>query len=131
MANSPLRSGLWFAVVGVAASVTHFAVYWVLTRYTVALSGYPQAANAAGFVVAFGVSFAGHRLLSFSDTSEPALTSLWRFVPTSLAGLLTNELVFSALLRIGAIPDTVALVAGMGAAAIQTYLISRFWVFKR
>lgn len=131
MAHSPLRSGLWFAAVGVAASATHFAVYWVITRYAAVFSGHPEWANAAGFLVAFGVSFAGHRWLSFSDTRERVLTSLGRFVPTSVAGLLTNEAVFSGLLRLFGLPDVFALVVGMGTAAVQTYLLSRHWAFRR
>ena len=75
------RTGLWFIAVGTAAALTHMGVF-ALTRSHL----WPEVANATGFVVAFFVSFAGHRWLSFQDAQTGLLQSLRRFAVTALAG---------------------------------------------
>ena len=60
---------------------------------------WPELANALGFSVAFIVSFAGHRRLSFPDAGTTTLQSLRRFGATALAGFAVNETVFVLLLR--------------------------------
>ena len=124
--TNALKSGLWFLAVGSAAAVTHLAVFaWAHHRV------WPELANASGFAVAFFVSFGGHRLLSFRDTNTTVTQSLRRFVVIALAGFATNEGIFVVLLRIAGWPASVALVMALLAAAGQTFLLSRFWAFRR
>ena len=92
---------------------------------------WPELANALGFVVAFFVSFAGHRRLSFRDASTSMATSFGRFAATALGGFATNELVFMLLLRALSWPDLLALFVALVLAAGQTFVLSRFWAFKR
>jgi putative flippase GtrA len=120
------RSGFWFLVVGTSAALTHMAVF-ALVQHAI----WPELANALGFVVAFCVSFAGHRLLSFQDAGTSVRQSLGRFAVTALLGFGANELVFVALLRGLLWPSLLALFVAMVLAAVQTYLLSRFWAFKR
>lgn len=120
------RSGFWFIAVGSAAALTHMAVF-ALTHLHV----WPEVANALGFMVAFFVSFAGHRWLSFSDAGTSVAQSFSRFVMTALAGFATNEIVFVLLLRELGWPSFVALFAALVFAAGQTFLLSRFWAFRR
>src|SRR5665647_2387338 len=91
----PARSGFWFLVVGTAAALTHLAVFALTQQYM-----WPELANASGFGVAFFVSFAGHRLLSFRDAGTTVAQSIQRFAVTALAGFASNELVFVLLLRL-------------------------------
>lgn len=92
---------------------------------------WPEVANAFGFVVAFFVSFAGHRLLSFKDASTTVGTSFKRFVVTALAGFASNEAVFVLLLRGLELPSLLALFVALLVAAGQTFVLSRFWAFRR
>jgi putative flippase GtrA len=92
---------------------------------------WPEAANALGFGIAFFVSFAGHRLLSFKDTNTSVATSLRRFVITALAGFASNEMVFVLLLRRLGWPSLLALFVALLFAAGQTFVLSRFWAFRR
>lgn len=92
---------------------------------------WPELANACGFVVAFFVSFAGHRRLSFQDAGTSLLTSLRRFAVTAVAGFVCNELVFTLLLRVLQWPALLALSVALVLAAGQTFLFSRFWAFRR
>ena len=126
-AVTPARqSGLWFLAVGGAAALTHLLVF-SLTQCRM----WPELANASGFVVAFLVSFFGHRLLSFRDAGTSAAQSFQRFAVTALAGFASNEAVFVLLLRGAGWPALLALLAALLLAAAQTYLLSRFWAFRR
>jgi putative flippase GtrA len=119
-------STFWFFVVGGAAALTHMAVF-ALAQHQM----WPELANAVGFCVAFLVSFAGHRLLSFKDAATSVTTSLRRFAVTAVAGFASNEVVFVLLLRWLNWPALLALFAALVFAAGQTFLLSRFWAFHR
>ena len=120
------ESAVWFLAVGGAAALTHLAVFALVQHYL-----RPELANAAGFVVAFAVSFGGHRRLSFKDGSTTLAQSFQRFAVTALVGFASNEAVFVLLLRGAGWSPLAALLAAMVAAAAQTFLLSRFWAFRR
>jgi len=120
------KSALWFGAVGASAALTHMAVF-ALTQARI----WPELANALGFCVAFFVSYAGHRWLSFADTSTSVRQSLPRFALTALAGFASNEAVFVAAWRGLGLPSMLALIAAMLFAAGQTFVLSRFWAFRR
>lgn len=119
-------STFWFLAVGGTAALVHMGVFALVQDHML-----PELANALGFVIAFGVSFAGHRLLSFKDAATSVRTSLGRFAVTALAGFASNELVFALLLRSAGLPALVALFVALVLAAGQTFLFSRFWAFRR
>ena len=121
-----MRSGFWFLVVGTSAALTHMAVFALTAPYL-----WPEVANAAGFGVAFFVSFAGHRWLSFQDAGTSLWQSLRRFGVTALAGFGANELMFVLLLRWLDWPAWLALFVALVFASAQTFLLSRFWAFRR
>ena len=118
--------GVWFLVVGASAALTHVLVF-ALTKDLML----PELANAAGFVVAFCVSFGGHRRLSFQDTKTSLLQSLRRFAVTAVAGFVCNELVFMLMLRGFGWAEMPALLLALVLAAGQTFVLSRFWAFAR
>lgn len=119
-------STFWFLAVGGAAALTHMSVFALAQNHL-----WPEVANALGFVIAFFVSFAGHRLLSFKDAGTTVATSFKRFVVTALAGFASNEVVFVLLLRGLGLPALVALFLALVFAAGQTFVLSRFWAFRR
>ncbi|MDD5332312.1 MAG: GtrA family protein [Rhodoferax sp.] len=119
-------SSFWFLLVGASAALTHMAVF-TLARSSM----WPELANALGFCIAFFVSFAGHRLLSFKDAATSVGTSLARFAVTAIAGFASNEIVFVLLLRGLRWPSLLALFVALLFAAGQTFVLSRFWAFRR
>ena len=121
-----MNSGFWFLLVGSAAAATHMGVFELTKAHL-----WPELANAAGFCVAFVVSFAGHRRLSFQDAGTSFWQSLRRFAATALAGFAANELMFVLLLRGLNLPDWLALFFALVFASAQTFLLSRFWAFRR
>lgn len=122
-------TAFWFLLTGASAALTHMGVFALLQYLQPEL--WPEAANALGFVVAFGVSFVGHRWLSFKGTSTPMKQSLWRFGVTALAGFVSNELVFMWLTRHYGWWGLLALLVALVLAAAQTFVLSRFWAFQR
>lgn len=120
------KSAFWFLAVGGSAALTHMTVFALAQTHM-----WPELANALGFCVAFFVSFAGHRLLSFKDAATSVGTSLGRFAVTALAGFVSNEIVFIVLLRTLGWPALLALFAALVFAAGQTFVLSRFWAFRR
>ncbi len=120
------HSGVWFAAVGLLAAAVHLAVFHRLHQ-----SFRPEWANLMGFLVAFGVSFTGHRCLSFKGSTTPVHQSLWRFFLIALAGLATNELSFMFLLYTLGWAVWPALLLAIALAAAQTFILSRCWAFRR
>ena len=123
---SKLRTGFWCVVVGASAAFTHLAVFALVEPYL-----WPEVANAAGFAVAFVVSFAGHRWLSFQDADTSFWQSLRRFALTALAGFAANEVFFVVLLRGLGLPSFLALFVALVLASAQTFVLSRLWAFRR
>ena len=119
-------STFWFLAVGGTAALTHMGVFTLVQHLM-----WPELANALGFLIAFFVSFAGHRLLSFKDAGTSVSTSFRRFAVTALAGFASNELVFMLLLRGLNMPALPALFVALVFAAGQTFVFSRFWAFRR
>jgi putative flippase GtrA len=119
-------SSFWFGSVGLMAALVHLLVFEVL-RHMVR----PEWANLGGFLVAFGVSFVGHRRLTFRDARTSVQQSLLRFLVTAVAGFLANELCFMLLLHQLNWPTWPALLVAMAVAAGQTFAMSRWWAFRR
>ena len=124
-----MHSGFWFVLVGASAALTHMAVFALVLILVPTL--WPEIANVAGFLVAFLVSFVGHRRLSFQDAGTGLVQSFLRFAATAVAGFMTNEGVFIVLFRVLAFSAWAALMCGIVLAAVQTFVLSRYWAFKR
>ncbi len=124
-----MRTGFWFVLVGASAALTHMAVFTLVLLLVPTL--WPELVNVAGFLVAFLVSFVGHRRLSFQDADTSLLQSFMRFAATAVAGFVTNEAVFIALFRVLELPTWLALIGGIVVSAVQTFVLSRFWAFRR
>lgn len=119
-------SPLWFLAVGGAAALVHY----VTVRALVAGLGLaPLLANPIAWCVAFGVSFVGHRHLSFALQAAPMARSLRRFAVLSLAGLFANQAAYAALLRFTPLRYDVALVLVLAGVAGATYVLGRHWAF--
>jgi putative flippase GtrA len=124
-----VSSGFAFLAVGLSAGLTHYGVFTCVLHYLPWLL--PEIANALGFLVAFWVSFTGHRLLSFKDHNIAFKNSFFRFAIVAGLGFVANELAFVLAHRgLGWVPG-ISVIVGMGAASLQTFVLSRFWAFKR
>lgn len=115
-----------FAGVGLTAAATHYlSVVSLVESATLP----PLWANAGGFLMAFGISYCGHRFWTFGDRILTAGKSLPRFLTTALLGFGMNELLFFLLLRYTSAPYPLALALAIITVAVSTYLLSRHWAF--
>jgi len=114
-----------FGLVGGAATATHFLVALTL----IALAVHPLWANAWAFVVAFQISFFGHRGFTFRNRKMPLGISARRFVVTALVGFALSELLLAALLHWSEISNTFALVIALATVAVFTFIMGRYWAF--
>jgi putative flippase GtrA len=122
-------TAFWFLLTGAASALTHMGVFALVQHQHPDVS--PEAANALGFVIAFVLSFGGHRWLSFKGTSTPIEQSLLRFGVTALAGFACNEVIFMALTRHYGWFTLLALFVALVVASALTFVLSRFWAFQR
>jgi putative flippase GtrA len=116
-----------FAIVGVAATLTHGATGAVLIMAGIA----PLSANLGAFIAAFGISFLGHHFYSFRGHGLPAIKSLTRFVWVAVLGFLCNQALLAVLLVILPNAPIPALILSTAAAAVLTYIFSKNWAFQR
>ena len=117
----------WFIAVGCVAAGVHFSGVVALVQ----LMGMPPLwANCAAWVMALGVSFAGHWRLSFADQQAPLGRAARRFVALSAAGFAVNETVYALLLRYSTAGYQAALAITLALVAVGTFLLSRHWAFR-
>jgi putative flippase GtrA len=118
----------WFVVVGSAAAAVHWLVAVGLVN---ARSWHPLLANVAGWLAAFGVSFAGHHRLTFRSHGSPVVSSATRFFMISAGGFAINETAYAMLLAWTRQRYDLLLAAVLLAVAAITYWLSRHWAFAR
>lgn len=124
---TPQRRIVLFIAVGGAATAVHWSTVVALVR---GLGLPPLAANVGGWMVAFGVSFAGQSMLTFRDQGAPPRQAAGRFLLLSLGGFTINEAAYAALLRWSPWRYDVLLAAVLLGVAVFTYLLSRHWAFR-
>jgi putative flippase GtrA len=91
----------------------------------------PQLANVVGFLVAFTVSFLGQWRWTFGAHAAPLLRALPSFFLVSVGGFAANALAYRWLLTHTALRYDVALALVLIGVAAMTFLLSRFWAFRR
>ena len=88
-----LPQALQFALVGASAAATHLLVVGLLVHGT---GMAPLVANGLAFVVAFGVSYNGHALLTFARTQVRGWAVVARYFPVASLSFAVNEVLYAA-----------------------------------
>ncbi len=127
MSQRHTQSISWFTIIGALAALTHYLVA-VGFEYSALLTA--AHANIAGFVVAFPVSYFGHRAFSFAGQDASHRQSLPRFLSVALLGFFANQTLVLSAIRYTKLPFWFSLGVVMVLVAISTYLLSKFWAFK-
>ncbi|WP_428419768.1 GtrA family protein [Methylibium sp.] len=120
------RRALSFVIVGAVAATVHWLLACAAMR---GLAWPPQLANLAGFVLAFGVSYAGHKRYSFRSGARHR-DALPRFAVVALSAFSLNGLLYQMLLSAQLLPPEAALALVLLTVAAGTYLASRLWAFR-
>ena len=118
---------LRFAVVGAAATCTHYLVA-LLCAIHVNLYG----ANLLGYLAAVAISYLGHQRYSFRVSAEDIShkRQLPRFVVGSLGGLALSYLLLALMRDLLGAPNWLSLAVAVGLVPVYTFLFNKLWVFR-
>jgi putative flippase GtrA len=118
---------LYYTGIGATSACVHLLVVLNLVTY---LNIQPLFANIFAFLIAFNVSFLGHKYLTFSKLQDEKQLSLPHFfLVASSAGIL-NECLYYLLLKYTHLNYMIALVLVLGLVSIYSYIFSRFWACR-
>jgi putative flippase GtrA len=116
---------LGFVSIGALAAGVHY----VVALLAHAMGWQPANANWLGFLLAFPVSYIGHRWWSFRGTLAGHRQAFPRFFAVALLGFFANQLLLWLALTYTPLPFWLVLGVVMVLVAISTWLLSRFWAF--
>lgn len=120
------RQILKFGVIGTLAAAVHMGMVALLVTFSM----HPLLANIFGFMVAFNVSYLGHRFWTFGNKSclshAASVVRFWGIAVTSFA---INEGLFFLFLSFTPLPYLLALFLVLLMVTPITFLLSRSWAF--
>lgn len=127
--RTELGSAGKFAIVGIAATLTHAAVATSLLESNI-LSAFP--ANTGGFISAFCVSFAGHYYWSFSHirSERGMMRAMARFLVVALSGFALNTAILALWLQLTPWPELVGILFAIAIVPGLTFAAARLWAFS-
>ncbi|GAB4222429.1 MAG: GtrA family protein [Francisella sp.] len=117
----------YFILIGILASITNFVIVWLLVEFNIFR---PIFANFIAYIVAFNVSYFGHRFLTFSTTKQSHKKAATQFFINVMIGLILNESIYYILLSYVKLQYLIALFITMGLVAVYTFIVSKFIIFK-
>ncbi|VVC75705.1 hypothetical protein AQUSIP_09950 [Aquicella siphonis] len=115
-----------FGIVGLSAAAIHFGTVVLMVQgYTVP----PLVANIFGFAVSFQMSYWGHRLWTFQESSALHRIAFPRLLFVQIVNFAANEALFFLFLAMK-LPYMVALVIVLTVLPVFTFISSKLWVFR-
>lgn len=118
---------IYFTGIGASAAIVHLFIVFNLVNF---LNLQPLVTNVIAFLIAFNISYLGHKYFTFSQLQdEKQLSFPHFFLVASSAGLL-NETLYFILLRYTTLNYMVALIFVLGIVAVYNYILSRFWACR-
>lgn len=111
-----------FGGVGMVATVVHLGVAALAFFLWPDIS--PFVANLAAFLLAFQVSYYGHRRFTFRKDGSAS-----RFFVLALGGFVLNNGVLAFLLALTTLDGFITIVVATFTVPLLVYLAARFWAF--
>jgi len=118
---------IYFGVTGVSAAAVHILTVLGLVTY---LQVRPLIANIFAFLLAFNVSFLGHRYLTFAKLHNQKQLSLPHFFLVASSAGIINELLYFLLLDYTPLSYLFALIIVLGLVSVYSFMLSRFWACR-
>jgi putative flippase GtrA len=116
-----------FGIVGsCAAAVNMLIVIWLVENFYLN----PLLANIFAFLIAFNISYIGHRHWSFANTKLRHRTSIPRFLLVAISSFILNEGLFYLFLNLFHWYYILALLLALLIVPIFTFVTSKFWAFS-
>lgn len=118
---------IYFIAIGATAALVHILSVINLVNH---FNLQPLIANIFAFLIAFNVSYLGHKYLTFSHMVEERELSLPHFfVVASSAGLL-NEFLYFVLLEYTSVHYIAGLILVLGLVSVYSFILSRYWACR-
>lgn len=118
---------IYFTGIGASAAIVHLFIVFNLVNF---LNLQPLVTNVIAFLIAFNISYLGHKYFTFSQLQDGKQLSFPHFfLIASSAGLL-NETLYYILLHYTMLNYMVALIFVLGIVAVYNYILSRFWACR-
>lgn len=122
-----LPQGVQFVLVGGAAAATHlFAVAALVLGAGMA----PLLANVLAFLVAFGVSYHGHALLTFARSGARGWRVALRYFVVASSAFAVNELLYALALRWLHWHFFWSQAGILILVAVGTFVLGKYWAFR-
>jgi len=115
-----------FGTVGFFAATIHFVTVLLLVQ-NFFLS--PLIANAFAFMIAFQVSYWGHKRWTFQQTTRFSGMTFSKLLVVQVINFFANETLFYLFLSLS-LPYPLALFIVLTVLPFFTFLSSKWWVFK-
>jgi putative flippase GtrA len=116
-----------FGLVGSCAAIVNMLiVVWLVQNFHIQ----PLLANIFAFLVAFNISYTGHRYWSFANTKQQHQSSIPRFLLIAIISFALNEGLFYIFLSLFSWYYIWALLLTLFIVPIFTFISSKFWAFK-
>src|SRR5580704_12729023 len=90
------RRLIYFTAIGISAALIHILTVLCLVKY---VQFSPLIANVFAFLLAFNLSFLGHKYLTFSNLHDQKELSLPHFFLVASSAGIINELLYFLLLE--------------------------------
>lgn len=112
-----------FLFIGALAALTHVGIVAYLDFD-------PLLSNVIAFLIAFNVSFLGHKYLTFSRLNNQKKLKLPYFFLVAISALLFNESLYFLLLRFTTLHYLFSLLLVLSTVSVYTFVLSRFWACR-
>lgn len=124
--NLSTRLFYFLMVGGIAALVHLLIVLGLVSHWQI----HPLIANVIAFLIAFHVSFLGHKHLTFSKLKEQKQLSLPHFFIVAASAGIVNECLYFLILRYTQLNYLVALILVLGMVSVYSYVVSKCWACR-
>ncbi|KTD63813.1 GtrA-like protein [Legionella santicrucis] len=118
---------IYFFGIGGTAALVHLCTVFILVNF---LNIPALVANIFAFLIAFNVSFLGHKYFTFSHLHDEKRLSLPHFFLVASSAGVINELLFFLLLEYTTFNYLFALILVLGFVSIYTFVVSRSWACR-
>lgn len=118
---------LRFGIVGVMATVMHFAV---LTLAVGHLHLPPTLSNGGAFLCAVGVTYLGQSLWVFRGHDGRSTAQILRFAASLALGFVANIAVMAIVTRGFGLDYRVGFLVGCVTVPVLSFFVNKLWVFR-
>ncbi|EOQ64693.1 hypothetical protein F935_00343 [Acinetobacter calcoaceticus ANC 3811] len=115
-----------FTTTGAAAALTHYSIVMILFKRNIAL----HYANLVAFLLAYWVSYFGHRIFTFKAQHISHRQTLPKFTLVAGLGFLFNESFLLLSNLYFSVPVSTLVCVAIVLTSIVTFLLNRFFAFQ-